>query len=83
MDASAIVLSANENDLQKVMAIRSLPALAPVEVLSEIIRAANFDAPIRDNIRYSVWLKLWGFNPISANRTTITAGICGWRNGVD
>jgi 2-dehydropantoate 2-reductase len=33
------------------------------------MRAANFDAPIRDDIRYSVWLKLWGnvcFNPISA-----------------
>ena len=30
------------------------------------MRAANFDAPIRDDIRYSVWLKLWGnvcFNP--------------------
>jgi hypothetical protein len=40
-----------------------------VEALSEIMRAANFDAPIREDIRYSVWLKLWGnvcFNPISA-----------------
>ena len=40
-----------------------------VETLSEIMRAANFDAPIRADIRYSVWLKLWGnvcFNPISA-----------------
>jgi 2-dehydropantoate 2-reductase len=40
-----------------------------VEALSEIMRSANFDAPIRDNIRYNIWLKLWGnvcFNPISA-----------------
>jgi 2-dehydropantoate 2-reductase len=40
-----------------------------VEALSAIMHAANFDAPIRDDIRYSVWLKLWGnvcFNPISA-----------------
>jgi 2-dehydropantoate 2-reductase len=31
--------------------------------------AAGFDAPIRDNIRDEIWLKLWGnlcFNPISA-----------------
>lgn len=40
-----------------------------VKVLSEAMQAANFDAPIRNDIRYSVWLKLWGnvcFNPISA-----------------
>jgi len=40
-----------------------------VEALSEIMRAANFDAPIRDDVRYNVWLKLWGnvcFNPIAA-----------------
>jgi 2-dehydropantoate 2-reductase len=40
-----------------------------VEALSEIMRTANFDAPIREDIRYSVWLKLWGnvcFNPTSA-----------------
>jgi 2-dehydropantoate 2-reductase len=40
-----------------------------VKALSETMQAANFDAPIRDDIRYSVWLKLWGnvcFNPISA-----------------
>ena len=30
---------------------------------------AGLDAPVRDNIRWNVWLKLWGnvcFNPISA-----------------
>ena len=37
--------------------------------LAEALTAANFDAPIRDAIRWNVWLKLWGnvcFNPISA-----------------
>jgi 2-dehydropantoate 2-reductase len=33
------------------------------------MNAAGFDAPVRDNVRWNVWLKLWGnvcFNPISA-----------------
>ena len=37
--------------------------------LSEALIGAGFDAPIRDNIRWNIWLKLWGnvcFNPISA-----------------
>jgi 2-dehydropantoate 2-reductase len=37
--------------------------------LSEVLNAADFDAPVRDNIRWNIWLKLWGnvcFNPISA-----------------
>jgi len=37
--------------------------------LHEIMQAAGFDAPVRDNIRDEIWLKLWGnlcFNPISA-----------------
>jgi 2-dehydropantoate 2-reductase len=37
--------------------------------LSSILTAAGFDAPVRDNIRWNIWLKLWGnvcFNPISA-----------------
>jgi 2-dehydropantoate 2-reductase len=36
--------------------------------LSQALTAANFDAPVRDNIRWNIWLKLWGnvcFNPIS------------------
>ncbi len=40
-----------------------------VVALSEALIAAGFDAPIRDNIRWNIWLKLWGkvcFNPISA-----------------
>jgi 2-dehydropantoate 2-reductase len=37
-------------------------------VLSRALFEAGFDAPIRDDIRWNVWLKLWGnvcFNPIS------------------
>ncbi|HEV3106198.1 MAG TPA: 2-dehydropantoate 2-reductase [Trinickia sp.] len=37
--------------------------------LHEVMVLAGFDAPIRDNIRDEIWLKLWGnlcFNPISA-----------------
>src|ERR1700730_16678821 len=40
-----------------------------IEQLSQLLTAAGFDAPIRDNIRWNIWLKLWGnvcFNPISA-----------------
>lgn len=40
-----------------------------VLALSEILKKSNFDAPVRDAIRWNVWLKLWGnvcFNPISA-----------------
>ena len=37
--------------------------------LSEMMAKADLDAPVRDNIRDEIWLKLWGnlcFNPISA-----------------
>jgi 2-dehydropantoate 2-reductase len=37
--------------------------------LSAALIAAGFDAPVRENIRWNIWLKLWGnvcFNPISA-----------------
>ena len=36
--------------------------------LSKVLTEAGFDAPVRDNIRWNIWLKLWGnvcFNPIS------------------
>ena len=36
--------------------------------LSRTLTEAGFDAPVRDNIRWNIWLKLWGnvcFNPIS------------------
>ena len=37
--------------------------------LSAVLAAAGFDAPVLDDIRSEIWLKLWGnlcFNPISA-----------------
>jgi 2-dehydropantoate 2-reductase len=39
------------------------------ERLHQLLDAAGFDAPVRDDIRDEIWLKLWGnlcFNPISA-----------------
>jgi 2-dehydropantoate 2-reductase len=39
-----------------------------VHELSHTLVQAGFDAPVRDNIRWNIWLKLWGnacFNPIS------------------
>lgn len=40
-----------------------------VEELSAIFTDAGFEAPVRDDVRWNIWLKLWGnvcFNPISA-----------------
>lgn len=40
-----------------------------IERLSEVMTAAGLRAPVLDNIRDEIWLKLWGnvcFNPISA-----------------
>jgi 2-dehydropantoate 2-reductase len=40
-----------------------------IQALHELMQAAGFDAPVRDDIRDEIWLKLWGnlcFNPISA-----------------
>lgn len=37
--------------------------------LSDVMTEAGFKAPVRDNIRDDIWIKLWGnlcFNPISA-----------------
>ncbi len=39
-----------------------------VTVIAKALTSAGFDAPVRENIRWNVWLKLWGnvcFNPIS------------------
>ena len=40
-----------------------------VVALRDALVSAGFEVPIRDTIRWSIWLKLWGnvcFNPISA-----------------
>jgi 2-dehydropantoate 2-reductase len=42
---------------------------ARVDRLHELLVAGGFDAPVRDDIRDEIWLKLWGnvcFNPLSA-----------------
>jgi 2-dehydropantoate 2-reductase len=42
---------------------------ARLERVSAALTEAGFEAPIRDDIRWNIWLKLWGnvcFNPISA-----------------
>jgi 2-dehydropantoate 2-reductase len=44
-------------------------ASARVVALRDALVSAGFEVPIRDTIRWSIWLKLWGnvcFNPISA-----------------
>jgi 2-dehydropantoate 2-reductase len=55
-----------------------------VQVLSEVLSGAGFDAPVREDIRWNVWLQLWGnicFSPISAltcttlDRITTDAGL--------
>ncbi|HVE10513.1 MAG TPA: 2-dehydropantoate 2-reductase [Paraburkholderia sp.] len=57
-----------------------------IQALHEMMTAAGFDAPIRDNIRDEIWLKLWGnlcFNPISAlthGTLDLLAGDTGTRN---
>src|ERR1700730_6474363 len=40
-----------------------------IQKIGDALTSAGFEAPIRENIRWNVWLKLWGnvcFNPISA-----------------
>jgi len=42
---------------------------ARITALSAVLEAAGLDAPVREDIRWNIWLKLWGnvcFNPISA-----------------
>ena len=42
---------------------------ARIAALSQALNESGIDAPVRDNIRWNIWLKLWGnvcFNPISA-----------------
>jgi hypothetical protein len=55
-----------------------------VQVLSEVLSCAGFDAPVREDIRWNVWLQLWGnicFSPISVltfttlDRITADAGL--------
>jgi 2-dehydropantoate 2-reductase len=50
-----------------------------VQAISECFTKAGFKAPVLDNIRSEIWLKLWGnltFNPISALCHATLEGIC-------
>lgn len=50
-----------------------------VKRVSELFRKAGFKAPILNDIRSEIWLKIWGnasFNPISALTHATLAGIC-------
>jgi 2-dehydropantoate 2-reductase len=50
-----------------------------VTKISECFTKAGFKAPVLDNIRAEIWLKLWGnltFNPISALSHSTLADIC-------
>jgi 2-dehydropantoate 2-reductase len=52
---------------------------ARVEKISECFTNAGFKAPVLDNIRAEIWLKLWGnltFNPISALAHSTLVDIC-------
>jgi len=51
-----------------------------VSALSAALIGAGFEAPVRTNIRWNIWLKLWGnvcFNPISALTGATLARITG------
>lgn len=42
---------------------------ARTAALSEALAGAGFEAPVREDVRWNIWVKLWGnvcFNPISA-----------------
>lgn len=50
-----------------------------VQQLSEMFVAAGFKAPVLNNIRNEIWLKLWGnlsFNPISALTHATLVDLC-------
>ncbi len=50
-----------------------------VQAISEVFTKAGFKAPVLDDIRAEIWLKLWGnltFNPISALCHATLEGIC-------
>lgn len=50
-----------------------------VTAVSEAMTKAGFKAPVLDNIRSEIWLKLWGnltFNPISALSHSTLVDIC-------
>ena len=54
-------------------------ASSRVQALSEVFAKAGFKAPVLEDIRSEIWLKLWGnltFNPISALSHSTLVDIC-------
>ena len=52
---------------------------ARAKAISEVFQHAGLKAPVLDNIRAEIWLKLWGnvcFNPISALSHSTLVDIC-------
>jgi 2-dehydropantoate 2-reductase len=50
-----------------------------IQLLAQSLKKAGFKAPIRNQIRTEIWIKLWGnlaFNPISALTGATLADIC-------
>ncbi|MBE8985819.1 2-dehydropantoate 2-reductase [Nostoc sp. LEGE 12450] len=50
-----------------------------IQLLAQALKHAGFKAPIRNQIRTEIWIKLWGnvaFNPISALTGATLEGIC-------
>ena len=50
-----------------------------MQAVSDCFTRAGFKAPVLDNIRAEIWLKLWGnltFNPISALTRATLVDIC-------
>ncbi|MBW4615994.1 MAG: 2-dehydropantoate 2-reductase [Desmonostoc vinosum HA7617-LM4] len=50
-----------------------------IQLLAQILKQAGFKAPIRNQIRTEIWIKLWGnlaFNPISALTGATLERIC-------
>ncbi|MGH9884483.1 MAG: 2-dehydropantoate 2-reductase, partial [bacterium] len=53
-------------------------ATSRVELISAVLSKAGFKAPVTDDIRGEIWLKIWGnlsFNPISALTGATLAGL--------
>jgi 2-dehydropantoate 2-reductase len=57
-----------------------------IAAISQAFARAGFEAPILEDIRSEVWLKIWGnvsFNPISALTHATLSDICGDADGRD
>lgn len=71
-----------EGDRFPIGELDSKPGDAPsvrAQEISDLLTQAGFKAPVLDNVRAEIWLKLWGnltFNPISALTHSTLVDIC-------